>query len=452
MENNTPMAEDNQVAIITNSIEVFKTAPQVLTANRERTSKAVAVGKTIIDQWVAAWGIEDQEARLTALAEADQRSNKYLVNCSTALTQEKELRAPITQLMDSFKSMFTEAEKDLDRAGKDTFPAKIQGNRNEYAKTLAAIQEEKRKAAQLIEDRGKEIVELKAEAEKRLFSKYNEYLVNVKNKLQGAFNGLTLESWDATIPTIQNYIPALKPEAVKGLSVSMFAKYHTQDEVQKMIGDVVEEKIPEYAANYIAELSLLRDELVDKFQSKKNELIEAKRIADEAEDARKKAELEQDAEKKKRLQADQEKLLADQKKLEDDKKQREADEAQKITQHAADAESANNTKVDVAAQGATTMLMFDKEAAIADTTQAPEVRKSWKITVLHQVGWTQIFQIWFEKVGKDLPVDKIGGTKMDAMKTFCEKEATKSGTFIEGKFLRYDEDFTTVARKQKETA
>ena len=444
-----PAAEDLQVAVINKSLEVFKTAPGILNTNRDRTQKAMVIGSRIINDWEAAWAIEDQETMLVALASVDERSNKFLVNCSTALKQEMELRAPITQLMDSFKSMFTEAEKELDRTKDGGVPKKVQNNRNAYAKKLDEIKEAKRKAAQLIEDKGKEIVELTAEAEKRLFSKYNEYLLNVKKKLQGAFDGLTLANWDEIVPSIKGYVPALKKDAVEKFEFNLYGRYHTQEEVTEMISKLIADKIPEFSANYMAELSLLRDELIDKLASKNAELLEEKKLADEAEQLRLKQQQEQNEAKKEALKKQQEKLAEEQKKLEDDKKIREEKAQQQITAEAAEAESKNTEKVEIKAQGESTMLMFNKEAVIADTTTGPEIRKSWKITVLHQVGYTQIFTLWFEKIGKDLPVDKLGATKLDSMKTWCEKEAKDKGTFIEGKFLRYDEDFTTIARKEK---
>ena len=92
--------------------------------------------------------------------------------------------------------------------------------------------------------------------------------------------------------------------------------------------------------------------------------------------------------------------------------------------------------------------MFEQEATLAETN-TPESRQGYEITVLHPVGYTQIFAAWFEKEGKNLPIDKIGNTKLDQMKAFCEKAAQKDGYFIESKFVKYDQSFKAINKKAK---
>ncbi|MBK7883038.1 MAG: hypothetical protein IPJ81_03900 [Chitinophagaceae bacterium] len=62
---------------------------------------------------------------------------------------------------------------------------------------------------------------------------------------------------------------------------------------------------------------------------------------------------------------------------------------------------------------------------------------------------SEIFAMWFEKEGKNLPIDKIGNTKLDQMKAWAEKHAFKTGTKIESKFIKYEESFKAVNRKAK---
>jgi hypothetical protein len=119
-----------------------------------------------------------------------------------------------------------------------------------------------------------------------------------------------------------------------------------------------------------------------------------------------------------------------------------------MADEAAEAKRKADLDADVKKQGEQTMVMFEKEAAVAETADAPETKVGYEITVLHPVGFTQIFAIWFEKVGKDLPVDKIGNTKLDQMKAWAEKEALK-GTKIDSKFIQYNDTFKAVNRKAK---
>ena len=106
-------------------------------------------------------------------------------------------------------------------------------------------------------------------------------------------------------------------------------------------------------------------------------------------------------------------------------------------------------EADIKKQGEETMVMFEQEAAMAEDTPSPEMRQGYEIEVLHPVGYTQIFALWFEKMGKDMPVDKLGNTKLEQMKAWAEKEAHKSGTRIDSKFLKYTETFKAVNRKAK---
>jgi len=90
MENQTL---NNEVAIIENSMEIFKTAPGILITNQQRSAKAVAVGKNILESWEQAWAITNEDERIQALAAIDERSNNFLANCTKALKEEKEVRA-----------------------------------------------------------------------------------------------------------------------------------------------------------------------------------------------------------------------------------------------------------------------------------------------------------------------------------------------------------------------
>ena len=169
--------QDNQVAIINNSIEIFKTAPQILKANQETTQGALRVGNEIMQQWLGAWAIESEDERLLALSDADERSNNYLVRCGNALKNQKETRAAITQMMDEFKKMFTGAENDIDKTKPNTVPALVQGNRDAYAKTSFEIAERKRKEVELDAAKKKEAIELKATVENRVFEYFNDHLI-----------------------------------------------------------------------------------------------------------------------------------------------------------------------------------------------------------------------------------------------------------------------------------
>lgn len=461
---------NNQVAVIHNSIELFKSAPEILKQNQERTQKAIAIGNNILQQWAEAWAIEDEEQRMAALTEVDTRSNNYLVNCGNALKQEKEMRAAITQMMDLLKKMFTEAENEIDKTKGNTVPGKVQSNRDNYAAESFKVAERQRKEAELAAARAKEVIDLKAQAEIRLSNKYNDYLLTAKTYLQNGFNSISLDDFEDKQAKLKAYTPALNPDIIYSFQLGLFGNHHSRDEINAIISEIITSRLPEFTSNYNAELTMLRDELIEKLPSKKTELLEQKRLADEAAaaaEAARKAEAERqaaiakaNAEEKARLEAEAEKarqeeairqaeLKAKQDAAIAEQKRREEEEAAKLAAEAEEAKRKAEQEAELKKQSEQTMVMFEKEAAIAESVQAPEARQGYEITILHQGAYVQIFQLWFENEGMNLPIDKIGNTKLDQMKAWCEKHAHKTGTKIESKFLKYEESFKAVNRKSK---
>lgn len=461
---------DTQIAIIQNSIQLFQTAPDVLKSNRDRSMKAVVVGNNIIEQWQNAWSIPDEDERMQALQQVDERSNKYLVNCATALKEEKEVRAAITQMMDEFKKMFTSAENDIDRTKADSVPAKVQEQRNSYAAKVVEIQKRKQREAELAQAKKTEWIELRAAIEQRLSTAFNEKVLASRTKLRNTFNAITLEKFEAGLEWFTKLSTALSDDFFASFNPNVYARHYTADEVRALISQVIAEMKPDMVASFTAQISMERDEIIDLFPSKKQELEEKHRLAEEArlaqEEADRKEKIRQEElkkandeererlqriaeEERKKNEARQAELKAQQEKLEREQREREEAEQQRLALEAEEANRKSQQQIEIKAQGEQTMAMFEKEAAVAESTEGPKIKEACEIAVLHAVGYTQIFQLWFEKTGKDLPIDKMGNTKLDQMKAFCEKEFTKNGTKIESKFLNYTTVTKAVAQKAK---
>ena len=458
---------NNQVAIIENSIEIFRSAPAVLKANQDKTQKALIVGNSILQQWQAAWNIADDTERLAALLAADERSNNYLVNCGNAVKQQKESRAAITQMMDEFKKMFTTAENEIDKTKPNTIPSKVQNWRDTYAEEAFKIAERKRQDAEREAAKSKEAIELKATTELRLSNYFNDFLLNAKNKFSQKFNELTLEGFADNAAAIRMYLPKYSEKHFSEFDAKVYSILHNADELQTIHSSVVDNAYTALNEKYVTAMTELKNQIIDKIPSKHAELLEQKRLADEAakaaEDARiaeqkrkdelakadvaKRQELElKQAEERRIEQEKADALKAEQQKAIADQKQREADEAAKLTEQAEKEKKQAELEIEMSKQGEHTMVMFEQEAANAETV-IPDAKKGYEIIVLHQAGFVQIFQLWFENEGKNLPIDKIGNTKIDQMKAWAEKQASKNGTKIESKFLKYEETFKAVNKK-----
>ncbi|MDR0793976.1 MAG: hypothetical protein LBE82_11760 [Chitinophagaceae bacterium] len=467
MENNTA---DNQVAIINNSIELFRSAPEILKQNLERTAKAVAVGEDILRVWNDVWAIEDEDKKLKALSEIDTRSNNFLANASTALKEEKELRAAITQMMDAFKKMFTETENELDKTKAGTITQRVQANRDNCAAEMNKINERKRQEAERKAQKEKETIEIKKAVEVRLSNYFNDYILSQKQKLQNGFNGLKLDDFADVAAGIRLYKPEYRRNHFDAFNASIYSDLNAKDELQLIVDEVKMGKYEAFSETYIAAMTELRNEIVDKLPSKFEELQEQKRLADEAAAAAaaaKKAEAERmvaiakaNAEEKARLEAEavkareeeakrQAELKRKQDEAEAERKRREAEEAEKIAREAAEAKAKAEQEAELKKQGEQTMIMFNKEAELSEAISEPEARAGYEITIKHPAGYVQIFQYWFENEGKKLPVEKFGKIDFDKMRSFCEKRAHKTGEKIDSQFLLYTESFKAVNRKAK---
>lgn len=451
---------NQQVAVINNSIEIFRSAPEILQSNQARTAKAISVGNNIIDQWHAAWAIESEEERLAALAVVDERSNKYLVNCNTALKEEKEARAAITQMMDAFKKMFTEAENELDRTKPNTITNKVQNNRDTYVSEVAKVQERKRREAERVAAKAKEEIEIRSSVEKWLSDKLIGLLTARKEAIQNAFNHIVLETFEEKAERIEQMSVVLPGEELqeKVMSASPTfsnARYHDQAEREAISNAVLASfDFNTWSLdNWTPAMSSIKEDLISKLPAKKAELLERKRLDEEAAEARRRAEealkKEKDEAKRKEIEAQAARAEAQRAEAERKQAEREAEDNARIAREAEEAKQKAEQEAEIRKQGEQTMVMFEQEAAIAEVAPSPEARQGYELTILHPVGFTQVFALWFENEGKNLPVDKIGNTKLDQMKAWAEKYAHKTGTKIESKFLKYEESYKAVNRKAK---
>lgn len=452
-------ATETGMAVFSNSMEIFKTTPEILTTNKNRSAKAVEVGNKIIADWQAAWKIEDENERMEALAVIDERSNNYLVKCGAALKEEKELRSSITQLMDEFKKMFTAAENEIDKGKDGTVPSAVQKHRNEFAKQSAAVTARKQKEAEEKAAKAQEGLDIKASITTWIDNKLIDLLTNKKSKMNNSFNGISLLDFDTKSSQLNLMtLSVTKPELLTQLTeVPGYAlrRYNTPAEQQAILDEVFANyNFDSFITKWKKEVFELQQDLISKLPSKKNELLEEKRLAEEAEAARvaavaaaaeAKTRVQKEAAEKAAADAAAAKAAADAAAAA--KALREKQEAEELERKAAEEKLAAEQQVEINKQGEQTMAMFDKEAELAEVVQAPEARQGYEIIITHQAAWVQIFQLWFESEGKNLSIDKIGNTKMDQMKAWAEKHAHKNDVKIESKFMKYEPSYKAVNRK-----
>lgn len=455
------MESTMELTVIDKSIEEFKKGSAILLANKTRAEKALKVGSNILVQWNEAYVIEEASARKEALAAVDKRSNDFLANCGKAKTEMEESRKAITQLMDLIKKQFTEQENSIDPK-KAEIGMRIQDNRNKYAKDQLEEQDRIRKDAERKAAIGKEEAEIRAYIKNQISQKLIDYLAKKKEAVTNAFNAITLDTIEEKSVSLAGMATGF-PTAKLGEIVTYtdaryslidFTRYNTIKTDEHTNFD-----FNSFYAEYSRQLQELKQSLIDRLESKREELLENKRRADEQEKLRK-AEEDRKAEMAKaneaemlRLQQEQKKadeekqrLAEEQKKADDEKRQREQDEAirQKKENEEAQHKAAEAAELEKAA--GTAMALFGEAATVVN--EAPEARTGLEIIVKNPAGWVEIFTYWFQKQGIKLSVDEIGGKKLESMKTFCEKEANKSGEKIDSKNLEYKQAVKAVNRKK----
>ncbi|PUZ25049.1 hypothetical protein DCC81_12100 [Chitinophaga parva] len=447
-----------QVTIYNKAIETFRGGGEILLANQGIVSKALTAGNAILGKINANGGKLD--------AGLDQLVNDYLVKIGQRKKEIEEARKPITQMMDEMKKYFTAEEAKLDVKGAGTIPAQLQQHRNEYAKEQAELEKQRQEEAARRASKERERVQLVADVETQLNKHFNDHLLSYKQRMHTGFNEITLENFAdkerklADIPCLysldhyQSFKPTLRPIQ------------HNHDELAGIITGV--DLFANFSAIFSSEVEELKQQFIDRLPSKKSEL-EALAAAEKArqEEAARAAEAERlrqqeiakaEGERKRQLEeearaaavaekARQEELAAEQRRLEEDRLRREQEEATRMAQEAKEKEEKAAQQIEMNKAAGETMALFDAEASLAEGAEAPETRQGFEIKVLHAAGYVQIFQFWFENEGKGLGIDKIGNTKMDQMKAYCEKQAHKNSTVIESKFLQYVPTYKAVNRK-----
>lgn len=470
METTTASPVDNQLSIIEKSLPVFQQAGSILKENQSKTQKALIVGQSILDQWEGAWNITDKAERTKALQAADERSNKYLVNCSIALKSEKEARSVVTQIMDEMKKMFTSLENDIDKTKANTLPSKVQENRDTLAQHLAKEERLRREEADRLAAKQREAVDIVSKISIALNEHFNTYLLGVKQKMTGEFNSQNLISITAFQLFLKGYQPEYKRDHFNIFSLYPSSAYNSKEEIQHLLSTVqTESKYNEFNLTYKAEMGALAQDLLDKIPSKRSELLAEKERLDQAAAAAEQARIEKEkrdaalananAAQKKRLQEEQrlaqekegerlEQLKKEQERAAYEKLEREEEEAEKMRQQAEQARQKAESEVEMKKQSDQTMIMFEQEASLSDVTPSADTRQGYDITVTHPAGFVEIFQYWFQNEGKNLGIDKLEKTSLGQMKAFVEKASHKQGRpCIDSKFLKFEQSFKAVNKK-----
>ena len=407
---------------------IAQSAPVALAANQSSVEKAKAVGQQLLEL-----------SKQGMTPELDAKINDYLVKVNTTIKNMKEKREPLTQFLTKIQRTFTGLENELDRATKDSIPAQLQEARNNFAKFVA---EENRKAeekARLEKEKAIERVQIIASIQEQLRMEFNTKFHTVVDSLNDIFRFMSLDSFEQASTDIKNtptqlfdFIPDFKPKTS--------SKYQNEEELSAIIQEAKKGQFEIFASEFKGMIERTKEQLIEQLPGKRSSLEEAEQARLEAIEAKRKAEeLAKAAKSEAEKKAAQEAQEAAQRAQEaEERLAKEEEERQRLAQEAAAMKAAAQTAE----------ATFDASVNATPTIEhAAQVRTGYNIEAKTPHAYLLIFQFWFEKEGSKLPMEKFEKKTLGSMKTFCEKEAIKTGTKIESPFIVYHDDYTVTAKK-----
>ena len=382
---------------------ILSSFPDTIGKNSSSVKKCNEAGQALLDT------IEGEGMNETI----DQAAADYLKKVNVTLKNMDERRKPITQIFDKVRSFFTSQEKEIDPKDSTTIPGKLVVKRNEYAKYKYEEEQRRKKAAEQRARIETEKANYQQTIENSLLSYFNQYLSSKVSELQAIFSNLTHENFDREvigITVFQTDYPKSHFDKFSADSATYYISQETKKEIRR---NILQGRYEQLAQQYKAKILNVKQDLIDRIPSKRNELAELEQLrlanaeaAAKAEELRKQREIE-----------------ATSKRMEEIKREEEA-----AKQEAA-----------LKAQQSTIGSLFAGAAAsVAPPPTNAKVKE--KIVIVNLQGYLEVFQMWWLNEGKALPVEELEKI-FKKMITYCEKQAnSKDQKHIESQFIRYEAD------------
>lgn len=382
---------------------ILSSFPDTIGKNSSSVKKCNEAGQALLDT------IEGEGMNETI----DQAAADYLKKVNVTLKNMDERRKPITQIFDKVRSFFTSQEKEIDPKDSTTIPGKLVVKRNEYAKYKYEEEQRRKKEAEQRARIETEKANYQQTIENSLLSYFSQYLSSKVSELQAIFSNLTHENFDREvigITVFQTDYPKSHFDKFSADSATYYISQETKKEIRR---NILQGRYEQLAQQYKAKILNVKQDLIDRIPSKRNELAELEQLrlanaeaAAKAEELRKQREIE-----------------ATSKRMEEIKREEEA-----AKQEAA-----------LKAQQSTIGSLFAGAAAsVAPPPTNAKVKE--KIVIVNLQGYLEVFQMWWLNEGKALPVEELEKI-FKKMITYCEKQAnSKDQKHIESQFIRYEAD------------
>lgn len=382
---------------------LMKSAPDALGKNQKSIANCNSAGQAILDT-IQGEGMTD---------ELDAKAAEYLKKVNVTITNMKSRRAPVTQLFDRIRSIFTTDEKAIDPKDKSTIPGKIAAERDRYA---ALKREEERRKQQEMQRQAnieKEKGTYRLAIEQAINTHMSSYFAEQQKNLSHIWESITLVTFELKEKSIRGWSTLYPREHFDTFNQDITTYYLDAQTKENIKAEILNNKYSAFSQQYKFNMEDLRQSFIDRLSSKKQELIEEEELRKKDAEAAAKAE----AERKQRE--------------EEERKQRELEIQQK--------EHEQQQKAESSIQSAQMNSLF-ATAAASVTTRTSKAKVTERIKILHPAGFLEIYQMWWINEGQNLTIEELEKIHKK-MISFCEKKANSDDEMkIKSKYIRYEEE------------
>ena len=382
---------------------LMKSAPDALGKNQKSIANCNSAGQAILDT------IQGE----VMTDELDAKAAEYLNKVNVTITNMKSRRAPVTQLFDRIRSIFTTDEKAIDPKDKSTIPGKIAAERDRYA---ALKREEERRKQQEMQRQAnieKEKGTYRFAIEQAINTHMSSYFAEQQKNLSHIWESITLATFELKEKSIRGWSTLYPREHFDTFNQDITTYYLDAQTKANIKAEILSNKYSAFSQQYKFDMEDLRQSFIDRLSSKKQELIEEEELRKKDAEAAAKAETE-------RKQREEE-----------ERKQRELEIQQK--------EHEQQQKAESSIQSAQMNSLF-ATAAASVTTRTSKAKVTERIKILHPAGFLEIYQMWWINEGQNLTIEELEKIHKK-MISFCEKKANSDDEMkIKSKYIRYEEE------------
>ena len=382
---------------------LMKSAPDALGKNQKSIANCNSAGQAILDM-IQGEGMTD---------ELDAKAAEYLKKVNVTITNMKSRRAPVTQLFDRIRSIFTTDEKAIDPKDKSTIPGKIAAERDRYA---ALKREEERRKQQEMQRQAnieKEKGTYRLAIEQAINTHMSSYFAEQQKNLSHIWESITLATFELKEKSIRGWSTLYPREHFDTFNQDITTYYLDAQTKENIKAEILNNKYSAFSQQYKFDMEDLRQSFIDRLSSKKQELIEEEELRKKDAEAAAKAETE--------------------------RKQREEEERKQRALEIQQKEHEQQQKAESSIQSAQMNSLF-ATAAASVTTRTSKAKMTERIKILHPAGFLEIYQMWWINEGQNLTIEELEKIHKK-MISFCEKKANSDDEMkIKSKYIRYEEE------------